>query len=153
MAGCMTTAGVRPGMLVHNANGYGLFTGGFGFHQGAERLGTTVMPVSGGFTARQVVLLRDLGGEVLISTPSYALTIAAAIRDAGIDPATLPLKLGLFGGEPWTGRMREQLDRELSFTARSTSTGCRRCAARGWPSSASSSAMACTSTRTTSWSR
>jgi phenylacetate-CoA ligase len=117
MARCMTTAGVRPGMVVHNANGYGLFTGGMGFHQGAERLGATVVPVSGGFTARQVVMLRDLGGEVLISTPSYALTIAAAIRKAGIDPATLPLKLGLFGGEPWTERMREQLDRELNFRA------------------------------------
>jgi phenylacetate-CoA ligase len=117
MARCMTTAGVRPGMVVHNANGYGLFTGGMGFHQGAERLGATVVPVSGGFTARQVVMLRDLGGEVLISTPSYALTIAAAIRQAGIDPATLPLKLGLFGGEPWTARMREQLDRELNFRA------------------------------------
>jgi phenylacetate-CoA ligase len=117
MARCMTTAGVRPGMVVHNANGYGLFTGGMGFHQGAERLGATVVPVSGGFTARQVVMLRDLGGEVLISTPSYALTIAAAIRQAGIDPATLPLKLGLFGGEPWTERMREQLDRELNFRA------------------------------------
>ena len=117
MARCMTTAGVRPGMVVHNANGYGLFTGGMGFHQGAERLGATIVPVSGGFTARQVVMLRDLGGEVLVSTPSYALTIAAAIREAGIDPATLPLKLGLFGGEPWTERMREQLDRELDFRA------------------------------------
>jgi phenylacetate-CoA ligase len=117
MARCMTTAGVRPGMLVHNANGYGLFTGGLGFHQGAERLGATIVPVSGGFTARQVMMLRDLGAEVLVSTPSYALTIAAAIREAGVDPATLPLKLGLFGGEPWSERMREQLDRELGLQA------------------------------------
>jgi phenylacetate-CoA ligase len=117
MARCMTTAGVRPGMLVHNANGYGLFTGGFGFHQGAERLGATIAPVSGGFTARQVMMLHDLGGDVLVSTPSYALTIAAAIREAGVDPATLPLKLGLFGGEPWTEQMRDRLDRELCFQA------------------------------------
>ncbi|HKN94184.1 MAG TPA: hypothetical protein VJU60_07625, partial [Thermoleophilaceae bacterium] len=102
MARCMTMAGVRPGMLVHNANTYGLFTGGHGFHQGAERIGATVIPVSGGFTARQAMLLRDLGGQVLVSTPSYALVIAQAVRDAGIDPESLSLELGLFGGEPWT---------------------------------------------------
>ena len=78
MARCMTIAGVRPGMLVHNANSYGLFTGGLGFHQGAERIGATVLPVSGGFSARQALLLRDLGGQVLVSTPSYALVIAQA---------------------------------------------------------------------------
>jgi phenylacetate-CoA ligase len=117
MARCMTTGGVRPGMLIHNANGYGLFTGGFGFHQGGERLGATVVPVSGGFTARQVTMLTDLAADVIVSTPSYALTIAAAVREAGFDPAALPLKLGLFGGEPWTARMRDQLDRELGFKA------------------------------------
>ena len=69
MARCMTMAGVRPGMLIHNANGYGLFTGGLGFHQGGERIGATVVPVSGGFTARQALLLRDLGAQVLVSTP------------------------------------------------------------------------------------
>ena len=81
MARCMTMAGVRPGMLVHNANGYGLFTGGLGFHQGAERIGATVVPVSGGFTARQALLLADLGAQVLVSTPSYALAIAQAVGD------------------------------------------------------------------------
>jgi phenylacetate-CoA ligase len=113
MARCMTMAGVRPGMLVHNANTYGLFTGGHGFHQGAERIGATVVPVSGGFTARQAMLLHDLGAEVLVATPSYSLVIAAAVREAGIEPASLRLELGLFGGEPWTEGLREQIEREL----------------------------------------
>jgi phenylacetate-CoA ligase len=117
MARCMTMAGVRPGMVVHNANGYGLFTGGHGFHYGAERIGATVVPASGGFTARQVMLLADLGGQVLCATPSYALVIAQAIRDAGIDPDDLALEIGLFGGEPWTDEMRRQLDRELGIQA------------------------------------
>jgi phenylacetate-CoA ligase len=117
MARCMTMAGVRPGMVVHNANGYGLFTGGLGFHYGAERIGATVIPVSGGFTARQAMLLSDLGGQALCATPSYALVIAQAIRDAGLDPADLALQLGLFGGEPWTDEMRTELDRELGISA------------------------------------
>jgi phenylacetate-CoA ligase len=113
----MTMAGVRPGMLIHNANGYGLLTGGFGYHQGAERLGATVLPVSGGFSARQAMLLADLRAEVLVSTPSYALAIAAAVRDAGIDPLTLGLRLGLFGGEASTPRLREQIERQLGLRA------------------------------------
>jgi phenylacetate-CoA ligase len=113
MARCMTMAGVRPGMLIHNANTYGLFTGGHGFHQGAERIGCPVLPVSGGFTARQALLLKDLGAQVLVATPSYALVIAQAVRDAGIDPASLALELGLFGGEAWTEGLREQIEREL----------------------------------------
>jgi phenylacetate-CoA ligase len=117
MARCMTMAGVRPGMVVHNANGYGLFTGGLGFHYGGERIGATVVPVSGGFTARQAMLLSDLGGEALCATPSYALVIGQAIRDAGLDPDDLPLRIGLFGGEPWTEEMRRQLDRELGISA------------------------------------
>jgi phenylacetate-CoA ligase len=131
MARCMTMAGVRPGMVIHNANGYGLFTGGLGFHQGGERIGATVVPVSGGFTARQALLLRDLGADVLVSTPSYALAIAQAIADAGRDGGGsdsdggdgagdadgLRLELGLFGGEPWTEEMREQIERSLGLTA------------------------------------
>jgi phenylacetate-CoA ligase len=117
MARCMTMAGVRPGMLIHNANGYGLFTGGLGFHQGGERIGATVVPVSGGFTARQAMLIRDLGAQVLVSTPSYALAIAQAIAEAGDDAASLPLQLGLFGGEPWTGGMRGQIERSLGLRA------------------------------------
>jgi phenylacetate-CoA ligase len=113
MARCMTMAGVRPGMMIHNANTYGLFTGGHGFHQGAERIGCTVVPVSGGFTARQAMLLHDFGSQVLVSTPSYALVIAAAVRDAGIDPSSLSLELGLFGGEPWTDGLRAEIERAL----------------------------------------
>jgi phenylacetate-CoA ligase len=113
MARCMTMAGVRPGMLVHNANTYGLFTGGHGFHQGAELIGATVVPVSGGQTVRQAILLHDLGAQVLVATPSYSLVIAAAVREAGIDPESLKLELGLFGGEPWTDGLREQIEREL----------------------------------------
>ena len=108
MARSMTMAGVRPGMLIHNANTYGLFTEGHGFHQGAERIGAAVLPVSGGFRARQALLLHDLGAQVLVATPSYALVIAQAVRDAGIDPATLKLELGLFGGEPWMEGLRER---------------------------------------------
>lgn len=113
MARCMTLAGVRAGMLVHNANSYGLFTGGHGFHQGAERIGAPVLPASGGFTMRQAHLLHDLGAQVLVSTPSYAVVIAQAVRDAGIEPASLKLELGLFGGEPWTDELREEIEREL----------------------------------------
>ncbi len=113
MARCMTMAGVRPGMLIHNANTYGLFTGGHGFHQGAERIGAPVLPVSGGFTTRQVMLLRELGAQVLIATPSYALVIAQTVHDAGVDPTHLKLELGLFGGEAWTEGLREEIEREL----------------------------------------
>jgi phenylacetate-CoA ligase len=117
MARCMTMAGVRPGMLIHNANGYGLFTGGFGFHQGGERIGATVVPVSGGFTSRQAMLVRDLGAQVLVATPSFALVIAQALADEGIDPASTPLELGLFGGEPWTEALRTEIDRTLGMRA------------------------------------
>jgi len=120
MARCMTMAGVRPGMVLHNANGYGLFTGGHGFHYGGERIGATVIPVSGGFTARQAMLLADLGGQALSATPSYALVIAQAVRDAGLDQEDLALEIGLFGGEPWTEEMRTELDRELGINAVNT---------------------------------
>jgi phenylacetate-CoA ligase len=117
MARSMYAAGVRPGMVVHNAYGYGLFTGGLGFHQGAERLGATVVPISGGMTARQVMLLRDFGGQALGCTPSYALNIAQGVRDAGVDPAELRLEVGLFGAEPWTEAMRTQIEAELGLRA------------------------------------
>jgi phenylacetate-CoA ligase len=115
MARCMTMAGVRPGMVIHNANGYGLFTGGLGFHQGGERLGCTVVPVSGGFTTRQAMLLRDLGAQVLVSTPSYALAIAQAMNDSG--GRVEGLELGLFGGEPWTEGMRAEIEQALGLRA------------------------------------
>ena len=117
MARCMEMAGVRPGMVVHNAYGYGLFTGGLGFHQGGERLGAIVIPVSGGVTARQAVLLRDLKGQVLCCTPSYALHIAQGLREAGVDKDDLALEIGMFGAEPWTEAMRGQLESELGLKA------------------------------------
>jgi phenylacetate-CoA ligase len=117
MARGMTMAGVRPSMTIHNANGYGLFTGGLGFHQGGERIGANVVPVSGGRTARQVMLLRDLKAEVLVSSPSYALVIAQALDEAGVDPHELPLQLGLFGGEPWGQAMRVEIERGLALSA------------------------------------
>jgi phenylacetate-CoA ligase len=117
MARCMAMAGVTPGMVVHNAYGYGLFTGGLGFHQGGERLGALVVPVSGGVTQRQATLLRDLGAEVLCCTPSYALHIAQGLREAGVGLEDLNLKIGMFGAEPWTEGMRERLEAELGVTA------------------------------------
>jgi phenylacetate-CoA ligase len=117
MARSLAMAGVRAGMVLHNAYGYGLFTGGLGIHQGAERLGATVVPISGGMTERQAMLLRDLRGQVLCCTPSYALNIAQALRDAGITGDELALEIGFFGAEPWTDVMRAQIEHELGLTA------------------------------------
>jgi phenylacetate-CoA ligase len=117
MARCLTMAGVRPGTVVHNAYGYGLFTGGLGIHQGAELIGATVIPMSGGFTARQILMLRDLGSQVLCCTPSYALNLAQELRAQAIDPASLRLRIGIFGAEPWTDEMRSVLERDLGLTA------------------------------------
>jgi phenylacetate-CoA ligase len=117
MARSMTMAGVRPGMTIHNANGYGLFTGGLGFHQGGERIGANVVPVSGGRTARQAMLIQDLEPEVLVSSPSYSLVIGQALKDAGVSRDSLPLQLGLFGGEPWGERMREEIEAALGLKA------------------------------------
>src|SRR3954447_9347003 len=117
MAYCMDMAGVRPGVVVHNAYGYGLFTGGLGCHQGAVRIGALTIPVSGGVTARQAILLRDLGGQVLCSTPSYALHIAQGLAEAGISRDELRLEIGMFGAEPWTEAMRAQLESELGLVA------------------------------------
>ncbi len=117
MKRCLATAGVRPGMVVHNAYGYGLFTGGLGFHHGAEALGAVVVPMSGGVTARQAILLRDLGGQVLCCTPSYALHIAQGLREADVARDELALEVGLFGAEPWTEAMRARLEEELRLVA------------------------------------
>ncbi|HEY1592241.1 MAG TPA: phenylacetate--CoA ligase [Solirubrobacteraceae bacterium] len=115
MARSMAMAGVRAGMVVHNANGYGLFTGGLGFHQGGERLGATVVPVSGGRTTRQAMLIRDFGAQVLAATPSYALVIAQALEAEGAKE--IRLELGLFGGEPWTEGLRTEIERALGLRA------------------------------------
>jgi phenylacetate-CoA ligase len=117
MARCLAAAGVQAGTVVHNAYGYGLFTGGLGFHQGAELIGATVIPVSGGFTARQIMMMQDLGSQALCCTPSYALNIAHELREQAVDPATIPLQVGMFGAEPWTEEMRAVLERELGLAA------------------------------------
>jgi phenylacetate-CoA ligase len=117
MARSLALGGVRPGMALHNAYGYGLFTGGLGFHQGGELLGCTVVPVSGGFTQRQVMLLRDLRAEVLCCTPSYALHLAQALAELGVDPASLSLEIGMFGAEPWTEEMRTEIEWRLGLVA------------------------------------
>ena len=117
MARVLALGHVKPGMIVHNAYGYGLFTGGFGFHQGAERLGCTVIPMSGGFSQRQIMMLQDLGGQVLCCTPSYALNLAEIMRQLGVDPATLRLQVGIFGAEPWTEQMRGQIEASLHLAA------------------------------------
>ena len=113
----LAAAGLSSLDLLHNAYGYGLFTGGLGMHYGAERLGATVIPVSGGGTKRQVNLLRDFGATAITCTPSYALYLYEAARDAGIDIRELPLRVGIFGAEPWTDEMRADIERKLGITA------------------------------------
>ena len=117
MARCMACAGARPGDIVHNGYGYGLFTGGLGAHYGAERLGCTVVPVSGGMTERQVMLLQDFGAHVLCATPSYALNIAEVAESMGVDIRKLPLRIGIFGAEPWSDAMRRDLEARLGLQA------------------------------------
>jgi phenylacetate-CoA ligase len=117
MARTYCLAGVEPGMVVHNAYGYGLFTGGFGFHMGAELMGCMVVPMSGGFTQRQVLMLEDLSGQVLCATPSYALNIAQALSEQGISRERLELRVGIFGAEPWTEQLRDELERQLDIAA------------------------------------
>ncbi len=113
----LVAGGLRPDHLVHVAFGYGLFTGGFGLHQGIERVGAGIVPVAGGNTPRQVMLLRDLRPDVLVCTPSYALHIAEVARADGGDPRELGLAFGHFGGEPWTEEMRFEIERELGIRA------------------------------------
>src|SRR5471032_675745 len=106
MARCLASMGAKPGDIVHNAYGYGLFTGGLGAHYGAERLGCTVVPMSGGGTERQVTLMKDFGATVLCATPSYALNIAEVAESMGVDLRQSSLRLGLFGAEPWSDALR-----------------------------------------------
>ena len=117
MARSMACAGARPGDVLHNGYGYGLFTGGLGAHYGAERLGCTVVPVSGGMTERQVTLLQDFGAHVLCATPSYALNIAEVAEGMGVDIRKLPLRVGIFGAEPWSDAMRHDLEARLGLQA------------------------------------
>jgi phenylacetate-CoA ligase len=117
MARSLACAGAAPGDVVHNAYGYGLFTGGLGAHYGAERLGCTVVPMSGGGTERQVALLNDFGANVLCATPSYALNIAEVAEAVGIDLRRSPLRCGVFGAEPWSEALRHDLQERLGIKA------------------------------------
>jgi len=117
MARSMTAAGVRPGDVVHNAYGYGLFTGGLGAHNGAQTLGASVVPASGGNTERQVMLIEDFGARVLCATPSYALNIAEVAEREGYDLRKSNLAIGIFGAEPWSEAMRAELQERLGIVA------------------------------------
>ena len=117
VARSLFVAGIRPGMMVQNAYGYGLFTGGLGAHAGIEKLGATVVPISGGGTARQVQLIQDFKPDAILCTPSYLLTIADAMESAGIDPRSTSLKVAVLGAEPWTNEMRHELERRLGIDA------------------------------------
>ena len=117
MARSIRAAGGRPGHIVHVAYGYGLFTGGLGAHYGAEKLGCTVVPVSGGMTERQVTLIRDFQPDVIMVTPSYMLNIIDEMERQGIDPAGSSLKYGIFGAEPWTNEMRAEMESRAGIDA------------------------------------
>jgi phenylacetate-CoA ligase len=117
MARSIRASGGRPGHKVHVAYGYGLFTGGLGAHYGAEALGCTVIPVSGGMTERQVMLIRDFEPDIIMVTPSYMLAIIDEMRRQGIDPRSTSLKVGIFGAEPWTDEMRREMESVLDMHA------------------------------------
>lgn len=116
-ARCLAAAGGRPGMVFHNAYGYGLFTGGLGLHGGGERLGMCVVPVSGGMTERQVTLIMDLEPEIIACTPSYAQTLAEEFKRRGIEPDEIPLRYGILGAEPWTEAIRQDVEKGLGIQA------------------------------------
>ncbi|MBT4895527.1 MAG: phenylacetate--CoA ligase [Rhodobacteraceae bacterium] len=113
----LRASGLRPGDLLHNAYGYGLFTGGLGVHGGAEKMGLTVVPVSGGMTERQVRLIEDFQATGITVTPSYMLSILDEYRRQGIDPRNSPLQVGIFGAEPWTNAMREEVEQSFDMHA------------------------------------
>jgi phenylacetate-CoA ligase len=117
MARSIRASGGRPGDVVHVAYGYGLFTGGLGAHYGAEALGCTVIPVSGGMTERQVMLIEDFRPDVIMVTPSYMLALVDEMRRRGIDPRATSLRVGIFGAEPWTNEMRAEMEQSLDMHA------------------------------------
>lgn len=117
VARALTAAGAGKNDVLHVAYGYGLFTGGLGVHYGAERIGASVIPVSGGNTQRQLQLMQDLGSTILACTPSYALYLAEALAEAGVKPGSLKLKAGIFGAEPWTEAMRAEIEDKLKIQA------------------------------------
>jgi phenylacetate-CoA ligase len=117
MARTLMTAGAHKGDIIHNAYGYGLFTGGLGVHYGAERLGASVIPISGGNTVRQLMIMQDFGSTVLTCTPSYSLFMAEEAKASGIDFTKLKLRIGIFGAEPWSDAMRGEIEEKLNLTA------------------------------------
>ncbi|WP_327358591.1 phenylacetate--CoA ligase PaaK [Streptomyces sp. NBC_01304] len=117
VARSIRAAGGRAGQILHVAYGYGLFTGGLGAHYGAERLGCTVVPASGGMTARQVQLIQDFRPEIIMVTPSYMLTLLDEFERQGIDPRSTSLKVGIFGAEPWTEQMRREIEERFAIDA------------------------------------
>ncbi len=117
MARTLVTAGAHKGDIIHNAYGYGLFTGGLGVHNGAERLGASVIPISGGNTVRQLMIMQDFGSTVLTCTPSYSLFMAEEAKAAGIEFKNLKLRIGIFGAEPWSDAMRQEIEQQLNLTA------------------------------------
>jgi phenylacetate-CoA ligase len=117
MARSIRAAGGRAGDRLHNAYGYGLFTGGLGAHYGAEKLGCTVIPISGGMTPRQVQLIQDFAPRVIMVTPSYMLTVIDEFEKRGIDPRSSSLEIGIFGAEPWTEQMRREMEERLDIDA------------------------------------
>lgn len=117
MARSFMAAGATRSDFIHNSYGYGLFTGGLGVHYGAERLGATVIPISGGGTKRQVSLMEDFGATVICSTPSYGLVLHEAAQQAGVNLRDLPLRVGIFGAEPWTDEMRNDLQEKMGIDA------------------------------------
>lgn len=116
-ARCFRLAGVKPGWRVHNAYGYGLFTGGLGAHAAIERLGATVIPMSGGQTEKQITLIQDFQPEAICCTPTYLLTIGDAMQRQGIDPRSTSLKVAVLGAEPWTPQMRDELEEMFDLEA------------------------------------
>ncbi|MEE9122065.1 MAG: phenylacetate--CoA ligase [Syntrophobacteria bacterium] len=117
MARTLMAGGATRGDMIHNAYGYGLFTGGLGFHYGAEKLGASVIPISGGNTKRQVMIMTDFGPTILTCTPSYALLIAEVAEEMGVDFREFNFKAGIFGAEPWSEQMREEIERKLNMKA------------------------------------
>lgn len=117
MARSFAAAGVHKGDIIHNAYGYGLFTGGLGAHYGAERLGASVIPMSGGNTKKQIMIMKDFGSTVLTCTPSYSLFMAEAAREEGVDFRQLKLHVGIFGAEPWSESMRTEIEQKLNLCA------------------------------------
>lgn len=118
MARCLSAAGTDKSSFVHVAYGYGLFTGGLGVHYGAEKIGATVIPISGGNTKRQIEIMQDFGSTILTCTPSYALYLAETMMEMGIDPKKdLSLKAGVFGAEPWTEEMRKEIEAQMGIMA------------------------------------